>query len=97
MRYELIEEIIEENEVATSSGDVAIQPTVIGKQHRGLQCFDIECTSEFGSFFRGVKTFSRWRRHTKSEEIRQWARTNPYKDFYIHNNGKYIKVQRKKQ
>ena len=90
--YELIEE-----DVAVSSGDVAIQPSVIGKQHRGLPCFDIDCQSEFNSFFRGIKSFRRWKAHTKSEEIRGWANTNPNKDFYIHNNGTFIKVQRKKK
>jgi len=80
----------------TDSGDVAIQPSVIGTQHRGLPCFNIDCEAEFQSFNKGVKSFRRWKKHTKSEEIRVWARENPNKDFFIHNNGKYSKVSRKK-
>jgi len=92
-----MEHINEDETAATSAGDVAIQPSVIGTQHRGIPCFDIQCKSEFNGFNRGIKTYRQWRRHVKSEEIRQWANKNPYKDFYIHNDGTYIKVSRGKR
>ncbi len=88
---------LDEDTAATTSGDVAIQPSVIGTQHRGLPCFNINCKSEFNSFNKGIKSYRRWKKHTQSKEIRDWASKNPYKSFYIHNDGTYIKVDRSRK
>lgn len=89
-----IKEIFEE----VSTTDVAMQGEIIGadSHHRSIECFDIEDQSEFHSFCKGIKSFHRWRKHTKSEKIRKWANQNRGKDFYIHHNGAFMKIRRSK-
>lgn len=81
-----------------TTGDMAggfakIQP----EQFRGYPCFKLDSQDEYNSFCKGVKSFRRWARHTKSEEVRQWANKNPYKDFYITHNGSYTFIKRSKK
>lgn len=84
----------------TGVGDVAMQPARVmtkpDSECRGMPCFDIDDSHEFHSFSKGIKTFHRWKQHTKSENIRQWARQNGGKDFYVHNGGNYMLVKRSK-
>lgn len=82
----------------TSTTDVAIQPDVIGsgETYKDMPVFCIEKPDEFHSFCKGRKTFQRWRAHTKSEEIRTWARSNPGKSFAIKHNDSYMVVNRSK-
>ena len=71
--------------------------TKMSKDHNGCPCFDIENELEFHSFSSGMKKFHLWRQHTKSEEIRQYSKENPNKDFYIHHGGNYMLVKRSKK
>lgn len=63
-------------------------------EFNGKPCFNIDCQDEYNSFSKGVKTFHRWNKHTKSENIRQWSKQNRGKSFYVSHNGSYTKVKR---
>jgi len=85
---------INENDVATSTGDVAIQPSVIGTQHRGIPCFNIDCENTFIGMSRGLKTkFKHWRKMTQSAEISNWVKRNKG-SFYLHKDDRYILIKR---
>jgi len=84
-------------EDASSAGDIAVQPGVIGQDtHKGMPVFTVDSSEEFHSFAKGIKTFHRWLKHTKSEEIRQWANSNPGKDFVVKHSEYFITVKRPK-
>ena len=95
----------EEAASGTTTGDMAQGPgQVLGavkrKPHfefRGAPGFDMKDAHEFHSFAQGVKKFHHWRKHTSSEDIRQWAKENPKTDFYIKHNDHYYKVTRGKR
>lgn len=63
---------------------------------RNKPCFEIDSSDEYNSFCKGVKTFHRWNKHTKSESIRQWANENKGKEFYVTHNNSYTLIKRKK-
>lgn len=71
--------------------------TEIPKEFKGFPVFDISDEGEFMSFQKGIKRFHLWKQHTTSETVRQFARTNPNKDFYIHNAGRFLKINRSKK
>jgi len=92
---------IKENDAAS----MAPTDTIIGTQRRAIKpdsefnghpCFNIDCPHEYTSFNKGVKGFLRWSQHTKSEKVRQWANTNPNKNFYVTHNDNYTMINRKK-
>lgn len=85
--------MIKEDSVAADAAQVS-EP--IGKTCRGLPCFDVDSSDELHSFHKGIKKFHLWKKHTKSEEIRKWAKNNPGKSFVVHHNGNYIKIHRGK-
>lgn len=64
------------------------------KTFRGDPVFDLDSSDEFHSFAKGTKNFRQWRKHTRSEDIRQFANKNYAKDFYVTHQGAYIKVHR---
>lgn len=89
-----MEDIYEDGSVATTSGDVAIQPGVIGQQHRGLQCFKIDCESTFNGMSKGTKTkFKHWKKITQSPEIANWVKKNK-DNFYIEKDNRFILIKR---
>jgi hypothetical protein len=88
---------IDEDQVGTGDMAPAFNKIAPKKKFRGKPCFDLEEEGEYNSFCTGVKTFHRWKKHTKSEEIRRWARENKGKDFYITHNGSYTLVSRGKK
>lgn len=83
---------------ATTSADAANTEIRVVPDcfHRNLPCFTME-TDEFHSFSKGVKSFRLWNQHTKSEDVRMWARQNRGKDFYVQNGENYMKVSRAKR
>lgn len=85
-----------EDQVGTS--DIAPGFGKISPSHsfRNLPCFELEDSSEYHSFCKGKKTHTRWKKHTKSESIRQWANENPGKDFFVMHSGSFTKITRKK-
>jgi hypothetical protein len=89
--------INEDGTAMTTTGDMAqFTPPIGGVATRGLKTFDIDTADEFHSFAKGQKKFREWKKHTKSQEIRQWANKNYGKSFMVHHNGNYIKVNRSK-
>ena len=82
------------NKVLGFSKDKNMMPIEPDSEFNKLPCFGIECSDEYNSFAKGVKSFHRWSQHTKSEKIRQWANQNKGKSFYVTNNGSYTKVKR---
>jgi hypothetical protein len=82
----------------SGAADMAQASSVIGEpQCRGHKCFSLDDAHEFHSFQKGKKTFHRWAKHTKSEEIRQWAKSNPGRNFYVNHEGNYMLINRSKQ
>ena len=63
-------------------------------EFNGKPCFNLDCPDEYNSFSKGIKSFHRWNKHTKSENIRQWSKQNKGKSFYVSHNGSYTKVRR---
>lgn len=79
----------------TTTADMAqFTPRLGGVSKRGLPVFDIDTADEFHSFAKGQKKFREWKKHTKSQEIRQWANKNYGKSFMVHHNGNYMTVNR---
>lgn len=88
---------LEEDQVGTGDMAPGSSKIIPGKKFRGKACFDLEEEGEYNSFCRGIKSFHRWNRHTKSESIRQWSNENKGKDFYVTHNGSYTLVKRSKK
>lgn len=76
-----------------------VKRPVVAKQKnfKGMPVFEVDSSDEYHSFSRGVKTFKRWKQHTKSESIRQWANENKGKSFYISHNENYTYIDRSKK
>lgn len=93
IRNELTEQVLRET---TVSGDVALADTVFGPDSYvgEVPCFNIDDNSEYVSFCKGKKIHHRWNKHTRNENIRQWAKKNPNKIFFVTNNGHYTKIVR---
>ena len=71
--------------------------TTIPAEHKGFPVFDISDEGEFNSFLKGIKRFHLWKQHTTSADIRAFARENPNKDFYIHNAGRFLLIDRSRK
>lgn len=88
--------IKEEVAASTTTADVPMQPGIIKPDGfvRGTPTFDIDDSGEFHSFAKGIKRFHLWKQHTKSETVRNWARQNPGKEFYVRHQGHHTLIRR---
>lgn len=87
---------IDENDtgdMAAGFGNI-MQPQ---SRFNNLPAFKIEKAAEYHSFSKGIKSFHRWSQHTTSEGIRQWAKANKGKDFYVTHNESYTLIKRSKK
>lgn len=63
---------------------------------KNLPVFNVNSQDEFDSFGSGEKIYFRWMQHTTNENIRKFGRNFPKMPFFIHYNGLYKLIQRKK-
>lgn len=84
----------------TSTADVATYVTPLRKPDGvgpyGFPCFHCRDDEEepVSRWLDGKKRYGKWMDHINDEGIRQWARKNPYKSFYMKlKNGVHVKIR----
>lgn len=82
-----------------SVADIATAPKRMEIElFRGLPVFDLESHDEWNSFNSGCKVkFAHWNKLLNSETVKEWARNNQYKSFYLRHHNSLIKINREKQ